>query len=89
MKRLSDLARLEPARLYSILTAVVVLVVAFGVHLDDDKRKAIDGLLVVILLGGGQAVRSSVTPNPNVSNEYHRRRRVARARARSTFIEEP
>lgn len=61
-----DKFRLEPARIYAVALAVLVLVKAFGIHLTDDQDKAIDGVLVVLLLGGGEAVRAAVTPNPKV-----------------------
>lgn len=57
----------EPARLISRAIALVIaildLLVAFGVVIDESMRVAITGMLtafLVLVLGGGEVVRSMV-----------------------------
>lgn len=62
----------EPALIVGVVTAVIVLLVAFGVPISEDQRAAVVGVTaaVLALFGGGVAVRALVTPlaNPKTSD---------------------
>ena len=60
---LINLVRTEPAAITGLVVAVITLVVAFGVPIDDSQRSAIVGVVgaVLAILGAG-VVRSQVTP---------------------------
>lgn len=49
------------AAILAVVTATIVLLVAFGVHVTADQREAIEGWVGAVLLLG-VAVRSQVTP---------------------------
>ena len=63
MKQLLNLVRTEPAAITGLVVAIITVVVAFGVPIDDSQRSAIVGVVgaVLAILGAG-VVRSQVTP---------------------------
>jgi len=53
----------EPAIVTGVVTAVIVLAVAFGVPISDDQKSAILGLVsAVLMLAGAGVVRGKVKP---------------------------
>lgn len=56
-----NLLKLEPARLFAIISALIVVAAAFGLPLSGSQTTALLAFAVAIL-GGGEAVRSQVTP---------------------------
>lgn len=65
-----NLIRREPALIVGIVVAVITLIVAFGVPIDNGQKSAIVGLVgaILSLLGAG-VTRSKVTPVPTKRNE--------------------
>lgn len=55
--------RAEPVRAMAILNALIVLSVAFGVHITLSQIAAIMGFAAVVLGVGGEIVRAQVSPN--------------------------
>ncbi len=55
------LIRREPVRTVTLLTAALTGAAAFGLHLTDGQSAAIL-TLAGLLVGGGEAARSQVTP---------------------------
>jgi hypothetical protein len=65
MTWLLDLWRQSPARIVAAVSALLIFLVAFGVHLSTDQNGAILGLVsAVIVLLGGELTRSQVS-SPN------------------------
>jgi hypothetical protein len=62
MKRLIALIRREPARAFALVKMLLVVGLAFGLHLTDAQREALLGLAALIL-GSGEATRAMVSPN--------------------------
>ena len=61
----------EPVRVYSVLASIVMAATAFGFNLSQQQSAAVLAIIAA-LLGGGQAVRSIVTPTvsiPTVGNQ--------------------
>ena len=60
---MKNLILTEPvmAAILAVVTATVVLLVAFGVHVTADQREAIEGWVAAVLMLG-IVVRSQVTP---------------------------
>lgn len=57
----------EPAAIMGLVSAVLVLLVAFGVPLTEEEGKAVTGLFAALLmLAGALYVRSKSTPNTHV-----------------------
>lgn len=53
----------EPALVVGVVQAVLLLVVAFGVHIDDTQTQAIVAAVTAVLaLAGAVTVRQRVTP---------------------------
>lgn len=58
-----QLAALEPARLAGAVSALLVLLAAFGLHLTGDQQGAIVGLVsAVVPIIAAEVTRSQVTP---------------------------
>lgn len=68
--RIFEALKNEPVRvyLYTVLTAGVALLVAFGVDLTREQVMALLGFIVAVL-GLGEAVRSRVTPTRKVDRD--------------------
>lgn len=57
----------EPAIILGFVSAVLVLLTAFGVQMTDDQTAAITGIVsAVLVLGGAFVTRKAVTPNVKV-----------------------
>ena len=57
----------EPALITGLVSAILILAVAFGVPVSDDQRNAILGLFAAgTALVGSLILRSAVTPNAHV-----------------------
>jgi hypothetical protein len=54
----------EPVVWIGLIDAVIILAVTFGVHISDDQKTAIDGVLAAI---GLILTRSQVTANAKVA----------------------
>ena len=61
MNKILDIARNNPVRVYSLLAALFAVGAAFGFRLSGDQQTALLGL-AALLLGGGEVVRTKVTP---------------------------
>lgn len=59
---LINFCKTNPVRAMAIVNALIVLAVAFKLHLSTDQIAAVTGLASVILGLGGELVRSQVTP---------------------------
>lgn len=58
----------EPALITGMVTAVLVLLVTFGVPISDEQQKAILGLFsAALMLSGALYVRSKVTPTAKLA----------------------
>lgn len=69
METLIDLWRKSPARIVGFVTALLALLVAFGVQVTTDQQVAILGIVsAVIILLGGEVTRSQVY-SPNTFDE--------------------
>ena len=53
--------RSEPVMVWSVLSSIVALAASYGFNLTPTAHDVVWGL-VALLLGGGAAVRSQVTP---------------------------
>lgn len=64
MTRLAAALANEPlrARVYGALTALLPLLVAFGVDLTDKQSAAVLGFAYAVLIGTTEAARAHVTP---------------------------
>ena len=57
----------EPALITGLVSAILILAVAFGVPVSDDQRSAILGLFGAgTALAGALIIRRAVTPNAHV-----------------------
>lgn len=57
----------EPALITGFVSAVMILLVAFGVPITDDQRTAVLGLFAAgVALAGSILVRAKSTPNSRV-----------------------
>lgn len=61
MNSILSAIRNNPVRVYSTITALIAVAAAFGFHLSADQQNSLLGFAAVIL-GGGEVVRSQVTP---------------------------
>jgi len=70
MAWLVNLWRTEPARVVGFITALVALLVAFGVELSSDQQNAILGIVAaVLILLGSEVTRSQVTPTAKAEED--------------------
>jgi hypothetical protein len=61
-----SLLRREPARVFSILKALLTIGLAFGLHLSAGQQDALLALALLIL-GSGEGVRALVVPTAKIS----------------------
>lgn len=63
MSLLVNLWKTEPARVVGFITALIALLVAFGVELSSDQQSAILGIVAaVLILLGSEVTRAQVVP---------------------------
>lgn len=64
---MTNIFKVEPAVILGFISAVLILLTAFGVQITDDQTTAIVGLVSAFLvLGGSFLTRAAVTPNSKV-----------------------
>ena len=63
MDKMLGLWMREPARIVGLVTAVLALLVSFGVEITGQQQAAIVGIVIAILVVlGAEVTRSRVTP---------------------------
>ena len=65
---MSNVFKLEPALILGVVSATLILLVAFGVPITEVQSQAVMGLVgAVFTLGAAIVTRQMVTPNPRVA----------------------